>query len=187
MRTTVQSMPKRFCATCPTTMFVLSPFVATTIASASSMPASRSTFASIPWPTMNPPGQSSPSRPSASSASSIAVTSQPAFASFFATFDPTLPQPTTIAFTPSVYAYFLFLQDPLGVGDDHHLARRMAQDVVHGRAEEPRLSPPARRRADHDQIGAPVGRRFDDRLADRTRAHDDALDRDAQLGRHQLR
>src|SRR5687767_8659578 len=110
-------------------MFVLSPFVATTTASASSMPASWSTLMSIPWPTMKPPGQSSPSRPSASSASSMAVTSQPDLASFFATFEPTRPQPTTIAFTDSVYAHGLLFQDALRVGDDHHFARRLAEDV----------------------------------------------------------
>ena len=69
--------PKRFWATWATTRFVLSPSVATTTASASSIPASRSTSSSMPWPTMKPPLQSSPSRLSASSFSSIAVTSQP--------------------------------------------------------------------------------------------------------------
>ena len=59
-------------------MFELSPSVVTTTASASSIPAVRSSWMSIPWPTWNSPVQSSPSRPSASSRSSITLTSQPA-------------------------------------------------------------------------------------------------------------
>src|SRR6266511_1471908 len=187
MRTTVHSIPKRFCATWPTTMFVLSPFVATTTASASSMPASRSTLTSIPCPTTNPPGQWSPRRASASSFSSMATTSQPLFVSFFATADPARPQPTMIAFIRSDYtgAYRLsavpkadvgrgfggtrtvhqlsglitsrkrdvfLLQHTLRIRDHHHLGRRLAQHVVHRRAEEPGLPPPARRRAHHDQV-----------------------------------
>ena len=61
----------------------------------------RAGAASMPWPTMNSPVQSSPSRPSASSRSSITVTSQPAARSCFATAEPTRPQPTTITFTDS--------------------------------------------------------------------------------------
>ena len=53
---------------------------------------------SIPWPTTKPPAQSSPSRPSASSFSSTAVTSQPSRSSWSATCEPTRPQPMTIAF-----------------------------------------------------------------------------------------
>src|SRR5580765_9113568 len=41
------------------TMFVLSPSVATTTASASSIPARRRTSMSIPWPSTKPPAQSS--------------------------------------------------------------------------------------------------------------------------------
>ena len=79
-------------------MFVLSPFVATTTACASSIPASRSSFASMPWPTTKPPAQFSPRRESASSRSSTAVTSHPERSSSSATAEPTLPQPITIAF-----------------------------------------------------------------------------------------
>ena len=49
----------RFWATWAITMFVLSPSVQTTTASASSMPASISTSRSRPWPCTNCPGQSS--------------------------------------------------------------------------------------------------------------------------------
>ena len=93
--------PNCFCAIWPITMFVLSPSVATTTASASSIPASRRSGRSMPWPTRNSPAQSSPSRPSASSRSSIDETSQPARRSSSATAEPTRPQPTTITFTRS--------------------------------------------------------------------------------------
>src|SRR6059036_1772053 len=125
-------------------MFVLSPFVATTTASASAIPASRRTLTSIPCPTTKPPDQCSPSRASASSFSSIAVTSQPLFVSFFATAEPTRPHPTTIAFIglrlhgsgrPDL------LENPLRVRDHHHLARGLAQDVIDRGAEEARLAP----------------------------------------------
>ena len=53
---------------------------------------------SIPWPTRNPPVQSSPSRPSASSRSSITLTSQPTLRSSSATELPTRPQPITRTF-----------------------------------------------------------------------------------------
>ena len=46
----------------------------------------------------------------------------------------------------------LLLEDALGECDDQDLTRRSAQDEVHGRGEEPRLAPPARRRAEHDEI-----------------------------------
>src|SRR6266508_1226699 len=222
MRTTVHSIPKRFCATWPTTMFVLSPFVATTTASASSMPASRSTLTSIPCPTTNPPGQWSPRRASASSFSSMATTSQPLFVSFFATADPTRPQPTMIAFIRSDYtgAYRLsavpkadvgrgfggtrtvhqlsglitsrkrdvfLLQHTLRIRDHHHLGRRLAQHVVHRRAEEPGLPPPARRRAHHDQVDVVLAGLVDDRLADRTRTDEPHVDVDPVLGGEQLR
>ena len=48
----------------------------------------------------------------------------------------------------------LGFQDALRVGEHHDLAGRAAEHVVDGRAEEPRLAPPARRRAEHDQVGA---------------------------------
>src|SRR5256885_9099572 len=44
--------------------------------------------------------------------------------------------------------FCLVLQDALRVRDHHHLAGRVPQHVVDGRAEEARLPPPARRRAD---------------------------------------
>jgi hypothetical protein len=76
---------------------VLSPSVVTTIASASSMPLSRSSCRSMPWPTTKPPVQFSPSRPRASSFSSRTVTSQPEPFSCRATAEPTRPHPITIA------------------------------------------------------------------------------------------
>src|SRR5207253_6519215 len=69
-----------------------------TTASASSIPAARRTSVSIPWPTMKPPAQWSPSRPRASSFSSTAVTSQPSWSSWSAIDEPTRPHPITIAF-----------------------------------------------------------------------------------------
>ena len=86
-------------STWPITMFVLSPFVATTAASASATPARSSTVTSMPCPTTNPPRQPAPSRASASSSSSTTVTSQPSAASPFATAEPTRPHPITTAFT----------------------------------------------------------------------------------------
>ena len=83
------------------TRFVLSPSVETTTESASSIPASRSTAVSMPWPTMNPPVQSSPRRLRADSFSSMAVTSQPSEAKRFAIVEPTRPQPMTMSFTRS--------------------------------------------------------------------------------------
>ena len=89
------------CATCAMTRFVLSPFVATTTASASSIPAARRMSMSIPCPTMKPPVQPVPSRFSASSFSSTTETSQPSRSSCFAIDDPTRPQPITNTFIRS--------------------------------------------------------------------------------------
>jgi hypothetical protein len=83
------------------TMFVLSPFVATTTASASSIPALWRISVSIPWPTTNPPGQFAPSRLRASSFSSITVTSQPSDWRSFAIEEPTRPLPMMTTFTIS--------------------------------------------------------------------------------------
>ena len=71
----------------------------------------------------------------------------------------------------------LLLEDPLRVGEHHHLAGRAAEHVVDGRAEEAGLAAPARRRAHHDQVGADLACLLDDRLADRARADGVALDR----------
>src|SRR5579875_2822716 len=162
-------------------MFVLSPSVATTTASASSMPASRSTSTSIPWPTMKDPGQPSPSRVSASSFSSTTVTSQPSWWSWRAMDEPTRPQPMTRAFMARLtVARSGLFENALREGDDQDLGARLAQHVVDRRREEARLAPPARRRAEHDQVGADVVRRLDDRLADRARANGAAFD---EIGR----
>src|SRR5262249_41956181 len=125
------------------TMFVLSPSVATTTASASSIPASRRTSTSIPWPSTKPPRPFSPSRVSASSFSSTAVTSQPSSASWIATFDPTRPQPITKALTGSGYlrrfefrCLLIFLEDALRERDHEHLARRLLEHVLDRRREE---------------------------------------------------
>jgi len=83
------------------TRFVLSPSVETTTASASSIPASRSTAVSMPWPTMNPPVQFSPRRLRADSFSSTAVTFHPSEANRLAMVEPTRPQPITMSFTHS--------------------------------------------------------------------------------------
>src|SRR6266496_541363 len=101
-------------------MFVLSPSVATTTASASSV--------------------------TASSRSSIATTSQPARSSSSAIADPTRPQPITRAFTARLSVAhgsdsgegrgLLLLADVLRERDDQHLAGRLLQDVLDGRREE---------------------------------------------------
>src|SRR6476659_1818213 len=161
MRTTTVPTPNCCCAIWPITMLELSPSVATTTASASSMPASRSSGRSIPWPTRNSPSQSSPRRPSASSRSSTTETSQPASRSSFATAEPTRPQPTTITFTRPSLAQCpcvssrggeLLVEYTLREGDDQHLAGRLAQDEVDRGREEARLPPPARRGAEDDQV-----------------------------------
>ena len=87
-----------FCAIWPITMFELSPSVVTTTASASSMPASRSSWMSMPWPTWNSPVQSSPRRAERVLAlvDDAHVPARPC--SSRATALPTRPQPTTITF-----------------------------------------------------------------------------------------
>src|SRR5215212_10391049 len=114
------------------TRFVLSPFVATTTASASGTPAWRRISASIPCPTTKPPAQRAPSRPSASSFSSTAVTSQPSSARSRATAAPTLPHPITTSFMCSEYV----LEDALRKRDDEYLAWRVAERIFDGRREE---------------------------------------------------
>ena len=54
--------------------------------------------------------------------------------------------------------------------DDDHLARRLPQDEVDGRREEARLPPPARRRAEDDQVGVDLAGAVDDRPPDRAGA-----------------
>src|SRR6188508_53931 len=164
-------------------MFVLSPSVEATKASASAIPARSRTEVSMPWPRWNSPGQFGPSRPSASSLSSMTTTSQPSDRSRAATADPTLPTPTMRAFTGGT----LFLENPLRIRHDHHLAGSAAQHVVHRRTEEARLPAPAWRGAHEDEVDAVAARLVDDRLADRPAAHDLALHLDAVLGGEELR
>src|SRR5262249_12530912 len=156
------------------TMLVLSPSVVTTTASASSIPASLRSVRSIPWPTRKPPVQESPRRTRASSFSSITVTSQPDASSCSDTDEPTRPQPITIAFTAAqctprngraVAASDcgqLLVHHRLREGDDQHLARRPAEDVVDRRREEPGLPAPARGRAEDDQVGVDLRGVLDD-------------------------
>ena len=92
----------------------------------------------------------------------------------------------TIAFTASALSLSV-LQHALGERDDEHLAGRVAQDVVDRRREEPRLPPPARRGAEHDQVGPARVGLVDDRIADRAGADDVACDLDAVLGAEQPR
>src|SRR3954449_5089791 len=169
------------------TTFVLSPSVETTTASASSIPASRRTSVSMPCPTRNRPGQFSPSRESASSFSSITVTSQPSFWSWSAMVEPTRPQPMINAFTKSDYSPASSFEHPLREGDDQHLGVRLAEHVVDRRREEPRLAAPARRRAEDDQVGLVLVRRLHDRLADRARADRPPEHLHAVLGAERMR
>src|SRR3954451_9831259 len=198
MRTTTHWLSNRCCATWPMTMFVLSPSVETTTASASSIPARRRTSMSIPWPSTKPPAQWSPRRPRASSFSSTAVTSHPPRSSWSAMLEPTRPQPITNAFiwlrlalrqmvVPAKPARPLqwhrndalglravFLHHAFRKRHHEHLAGRLAQDVLDRRREETRLPAPARRRADHDKVVAATPGPADDRIADR--AGTDRLD-----------
>ena len=149
-------------------MLVLSPDVATTAASAVSMPARTRYPPPLRGRRRTPPFQHAPSRASASAFSSTVVTSQPSSASCCATAEPTRPHPMTTAFiderSPRVMRSHRM---PFGEGHDEHLARGVAHDVVDGRREEPRLAAPAWRRSEHDQVGArPLGL-CDDRVADR--------------------
>src|SRR6478672_5118732 len=77
------------------TMFVLSPLVAATKASARSMPAASSTRTSSAGPCTKLPGKSSPTRSKASALSSMTLTSCPSSMRPFATAEPTRPHPTT--------------------------------------------------------------------------------------------
>src|SRR5438034_9696177 len=63
------------------------------------------------------------------------------------------------------------LEHALRERDHEHLARRVAKDVVDRGREERRLAPPARRRAEHDEVDAACGRLLDDRLPDRAGAN----------------
>ena len=100
----------------------MSPSVATMTASASSMPASRSTSESMPCPTTKPPVQFSPSRWSASSFSSTAQTSQPSACNAFALAEPTRPQPMTTAFTAAGWPSILL----------EHVLREATTSTSHG-------------------------------------------------------
>src|SRR5213592_1549263 len=165
------------------TMFVLSPSVEATNASASAMPACSRTDVSIPWPRWNSPDHWGPRRPSASSLSSMTTTSQPSEWSRAATAEPTLPTPTIRAFTGGS----LFLQHALRIRDDHDLARRPAEHVVDRRAEEAGLPAPSRRGSQQDEVDAVALGLLDDRLADRAAADDRALDLHSVLGGEKLR
>src|SRR5262245_19814433 len=177
------------------TMFELSPSVVTTTASASSMPASRSSWRSIPWPTRNSPVQLSPSRPRASWRTSMTATSQPAAFSSSATDEPTRPHPMMrtlmcwIQRSPASRHGKLLVEDALREGDDEDLAWGASQHVVDGRREEAGLPPPARRAAEHDQVGVRLVGMHHDRLPDRAGAQDRADDVDAELvpEQHRLR
>src|SRR5436190_10903778 len=148
-------------------MLELSPSVATTAASAPIAPAASRMSLSIPCPTTKPPFQA-PSRERAFSSSSTHVTSHPSSASFFATAEPTRPQPMiTACKTGRSVAFRGLLERALGERYDEHLAGGVAQDVVHRRREEPGLPTPARRGAEHDQVGAVLTGLVDDCVPDR--------------------
>ena len=83
--------------------------------------------------------------------------------------DPTRPHPTITDLHAA--SEVSSVEDAFGEGDDEHLARRVLEHVVDRRREEPRLPPPARRRAEHDQVDLAPRRLLDDRVPDRARAH----------------
>ena len=101
MRTTTHRMPNRFCATWPITMFVLSPSVATTTASASSMPGLAQDVGVHAVPDDEPAGPVV-----AEPAERLLVLVDGGHVPPFAVelereVEPTRPQPITIAFTVS--------------------------------------------------------------------------------------
>ena len=81
------------------TMFVLSPSVVTTTASASSMPASRRSWRSIPWPTKKLAGPVVAESPERVLALVDHADVPAGVRSSSATAEPTRPHPTTITFT----------------------------------------------------------------------------------------
>ena len=176
-----------FCATWPITRFVLSPSVVTTTASASSMPASRSSVEVHAVADEEPAGPVVAEPPER-----VLVLVDdghvPARAAQLAARRPSRPgrSRSTIAFTAAQRSSARVQplrspraprRAPLREGDDQHLARRLAQHVVDRRREEARLAAPARRRAEHDQVGVDLARALDDRVADRAGAHGRRLDR----------
>src|SRR5437870_3478166 len=176
MRTTTHWLSNLFIATCATTRFVLSPLVATTTASASSIPAARSTSTSIPWPSTKPPGQSSPKRASASSFSSTAVTSYPSERSCFAIVEPTRPQPITITFMLSGYPLPRLLHDA-PVELDATALPHVFDDVPVDRAD---VGPAEVREAAADrQVDGPVDLLVEERVLHVTR--DPRIAADAEL------
>ena len=85
------------------------------------------------------------------------------------------------------YALAHTLEHAVGERDDEHLAGRVLEHVVDGRREEARLAPPARRRAEHDQVGAAALGLVDDRVADRAGVDGVGMDLDAVLLAERLR
>ena len=88
----------------------------------------------MPCPTTKSPVQFSPRRWSASSFSSTAQTSQPSACNAFALAEPTRPQPMTTAFIELRLA--IVCEHVLREGDDEHLARSVAENVLDGGREE---------------------------------------------------
>ena len=152
-RTTTHGMPKRFCATWPMTMFVLSP-------SSRRRPRRR--------PRCRPrAGARRPSRGRRRSRRPALAEPRerllllvdgghvPAvLGQLQATAEPTRPQPITTPSRLMSVSRSPSSQHALREGDDQHLARRLAEHVVDGRREEARLAAPARRGAEDDQVGA---------------------------------
>ena len=130
-------------------------------------PASSRTSVSIPWPSVESPPVLAEPRQRLLASRRPRRPPSPRRASAAASAEPTRPQPTMIAFMSSTILASSSSRTPCGIGDDHHLAGRRAQDLVDRRAEEARLAAPARRGAHHDQVGAVSSRRLDDRLAER--------------------
>ena len=151
-------MPKRFWATWPTTMFVLSPFVATTTR-VGLLDAGLAEDARRPCRGRRRTRRASARRAAPAPPRSRRSRSRPSrrWSSFFATDEPTRPQPTTIAFMSERQISSAGSDSPpRGRPADRRSPsprRAPSQHVVDRRAEEARLPPPARRRAQHDQVG----------------------------------
>ena len=150
-------MPYRFCATCATTRFVLSPSVATTTASASSIPASRSTPVVHPVtddeaaaPVDPEPGERLFLLVDRDHVPALAVEllgdggADPAAADHDHLHESSVPQRSGLV--------SVLLENVLRERDDEHLARGAAEHVLHRGREEARLPAPARSRAEDDQV-----------------------------------
>src|SRR3954454_7346643 len=137
MRATTRSTPKVSRATRAIMMFELSPLVTAATAPASRIPASSSRSRSNPIPFTVLPAKAGPRRLNASGRRSITATVCPAFETFWASEEPTRPQPTTTTCTSG---------HPTRAADDYRTPQdvRITEAVLHrGPDRVHRGAPPA--------------------------------------------